>query len=198
MLKRLARTLIVLAAGAFAVSAAQAGDELGPPTGAALPHGLEALDSSGAEQSFETLAGENGLVLFFVRSVDWCPFCKAQALEVNEARGAFEARGLSVVIVSYDSVEKQAVFAARNAIGVTLLSDPESEIIDAFGLRNEAHMSGRFAGIPHPAVFIVGGDATILAKLYEEDFASDDKSYQRRPAVSAILGAADEALAAGQ
>ena len=131
-----------------------------------------------------------------MRSLDWCPYCKAQAIDVDGARAEFEKRGLALVILSYDPAEKLAAFAARENIGATLLSDPRSEIIDAFGLRNPAHTQGRFAGIPHPAAFIITADRKIAAKLHEQDYASNDKSYRNRPAVGAVLAAADQALAA--
>ncbi len=190
MLARSAAAL--LAAVALTLSTAAA--ELGPKTGAPIPHDLSATDASGAARSFETLVGEKGMALFFVRSVDWCPYCKAQTLSVDAARAEFEKRGLSVVFISYDSAEKQKAFAQGKNVSLTLLSDPESKIIDAFGLRNEKHTSGRFAGIPHPAAFIVKPDKTIAAKLFEADYATNDKSYVNRPEVGAVLAAADASL----
>lgn len=189
--------LVLAAAGPAAASSPAAetkSAELGPKVGAAIPHDLTATDASGAARSFETLVGEKGMALFFVRSVDWCPYCKAQALSVDAARADFERRGLSVVFVSYDDSAKQRKFASEKSVSVTLLSDPKSEIIDAFGLRNEKHTSGRFAGIPHPAAFIVKPDRTIAAKLYEADYVTNDKSYVNRPEVGAILAAADASL----
>lgn len=183
----------LIAAAALALAPASAG-ELGPKIGAAIPTDLAATDAAGAARSFDNLVGPKGMALFFVRSIDWCPYCKAQTLSVDAARADFEKRGLSVVFVSYDAVEKQKKFAAEKSVGVTLLSDPKSEIIDAFGLRNEKHTSGRFAGIPHPAAFIVKPDRTIAAKLYETDYETNDKSYVNRPEVGAVLTAADAAL----
>lgn len=184
------------AAFCFALAAASPAlaGELGPKVGAAIPHDLAATDATGAARNFDSLIGPKGMALFFVRSVDWCPYCKAQTLSLDASSSDFTARGLSVVIVSYDAPEKQKKFAADRAVEITLLSDPKSEIIDAFGLRNEKHTSGRFAGIPHPAAFIVKPDRTIAAKLYETDYETNDKSYQNRPEVGAVLAAADGAL----
>jgi len=192
-----ALTLASLAAApAFAAppAAEAVAAELGPKVGAAIPHELAATDAAGAAQSFATLVGPKGMALFFVRSVDWCPYCKAQTLSVDAARAEFSKRGLSVVFVSYDPVATQKKFVDEKSVGVTLLSDPKSEIIDAFGLRNEKHVSGRFAGIPHPAAFIVKPDRTIAAKLYEKDYATNDRSYVNRPEVGAVLAAADAAI----
>ncbi len=191
------QSIAAFVAAAFAVAAilapASAG-ELGPKVGTAIPHTLAASDANGAAQTFDSLVGPKGMALFFVRSLDWCPYCKAQALSVDAARAEFEQRGLSVVFVSYDSAAQQKAFATGKNVGVTLLSDPKSEIIDAFGLRNEKHTAGRFAGIPHPAAFIVKPDRTIAAKLFEADYETDDKSYVTRPEVGAILAAADAGL----
>lgn len=179
---------------AAAATAAAEGPELGPKIGAAIPHDLAATDANGVARNFDSLVGPKGMALYFVRSIDWCPYCKAQALSVDAARAEFAKRGLSVVFISYDPVEKQKEFAQGNDVGVTLLSDPKSEIIDAFGLRNERHVSGRFAGIPHPAAFIVKTDRKTAVKLFEADYATNDKSYVNRPEVGAVLAAADGAL----
>lgn len=177
----------------FAASGASAQPpELGPKVGTTIPHTLEANDSTGAARDFASLAGPNGMALYFIRSVEWCPYCKNQTLTVDAARKDFEKRGVSVVFVSYDAREKQAAFVKEHNIGVTLLSDPKSEIIDAFHLRNETHKDGRFAGIPHPAVFYVKPDRVIAAKLYEEDYLTNDKSYRQRPEVAAVLEAIDK------
>ncbi|GAB4522301.1 MAG: hypothetical protein Kow00133_09770 [Amphiplicatus sp.] len=192
--KAVSALFALVAAFAIAFASARAESGLGPPVGAPIPHDLAATDAQGRAQSFDSLVGERGMALFFVRSVDWCPFCRGQAQDIHEARAEFAERGLSVAFVSYDPVEKQARFIEETGFAPALLSDEGSKIIDAFGLRNEAHKSGRFAGIPHPAVFIVAPDRTILAKLYEEDYATNDKSYRNRPTVEAILKAADAAL----
>jgi len=194
MLSRLIRTAFAGLAALGALVLPAAAQDLGPRLGARLPHDLAATDATGAARSFDNLVGPRGMALFFVRSVDWCPYCKAQALSVEASRAEFEKRGLSVVFISYDSVEKQRAFATDRGVEVTLLSDPKSEIIDAFGLRNEKHTSGRFAGIPHPAAFIVKPDRTIAAKLFEADYTTNDKSYQNRPEVGAVLAAADASL----
>jgi peroxiredoxin len=186
--------LAVGPAGVASPPATAQSAELGPRIGSPIPHDLKASDASGAARAFDNLVGPKGMALFFVRSVDWCPYCKAQTLNLDASSSDFTARGLSVVVVSYDTVEKQRKFAIEKSIDITLLSDPKSEIIDAFGLRNEKHASGRFAGIPHPAAFIVKPDRTIAAKLCETDYETNDKSYVNRPEVGAVLAAADGAL----
>ncbi|MGF1542922.1 MAG: peroxiredoxin family protein [Parvularculaceae bacterium] len=176
-------------------AAASATADLGPAVGEKIPHDL-GLPSPNADKSgFDALVGENGMSLFFVRSVDWCPFCKRQARDVNDRVAEFAERGLSVVFVSYDAVEKQQAFAEAEGFKPALLSDADIEAINAFGIRNESHEEGsRVYGIPHPVTFILDGDGVVRAKLFEEDFLANKKSYRNRPAVDAVLDQADAAF----
>ena len=71
---------------------------------------------------------------------------------------------------------------SRENFSSTLLSDPGSRTIDAYGVRNE-EATGRTAGIPHPTIFIVDRKAVIRAKLRHE-------GYKDRPAPQEIIDAA--------
>lgn len=179
---------IFFLAGAFP---ALAEEDLGPAIGSAIPHDL----SVNGGPSFDGLTGEKGMVLFFIRSVNWCPYCKAQVIDVSSRHDEFAARGLSVVYLSYDDPADQDKFRLQKSIQGRFVSDTSSEVIDAFGLRNETHGPASFAyGVPHPVVFIIGNDKVIRAKLFEADFGSNKKSYQARPAVDVVLADADSVL----
>ena len=150
-------------------------------------------------KALETLVGEQGLALFFIRSIDWCPYCQVQVMDVDRRAAEFEERGLNVVFLSYDDPAMQAEFVSRRRIESLLVSDAGSEIIDAFDLRSEYYDEGdRGYGVPHPAVFIINPDRVIAAKLNEEDYLSNEKSYRNRPDVDVILSAIDQAAFAGQ
>lgn len=154
--------------------------DLGPAVGTTIPEA----------ERFEAAMGEEGATIVFVRSVDWCPFCKKQVAELDEEVAAFAEAGRPLVFVSYDSAATQEAFAERMDIDAALISDEGSSLIKAFGILNEQHRPGsRVYGIPHPAVFIVNEDGVVQAKLYEEDYATNDTSYRNRPAVETILEA---------
>ncbi len=159
----LAVILCLIALPAIADAPAGIGDE--------IPHDLTAKDQNGEEQSFDTLKGQKGMTLVFVRSADWCPYCQLQLNELRDAEAELEQLGYPVVTVSYDSVEKLDHFAKKSDIEYTMLSDPGSDIIKAFGILNTEHAIGTFAyGVPHPGIYIVGNDKIIRAKLAEGDF----------------------------
>ncbi len=157
----------------------------GVDTGTEIPHSLELSDHNGELQSFDKLAGEYGAVLFFVRSVDWCPFCQKQLLDIAQRGGEIEAKGYSLIFVSYDSVELLQKFQVQYDFPYTLLSDPESEAIQAFDILNTEMKEGtKYFGIPHPGVFIISRNGVIKGKLFEE-------GYKARPEIDRILSAID-------
>jgi peroxiredoxin len=173
---------------AAAPAVAQAPKELGVLVGIQAPQ-IAGTTQDGKPVIFSDLKGQKGLVIAFVRSADWCPFCKQQLKDLNTIADGLDARGFKLVALSYDSVETLAKFAKSARITYTLLSDPRSAVIDAFGIRNmEVAGSKRMDGIPHPAIYIISADGMILEKLYEE-------SYRKRPPTDVVLKAVDAALA---
>jgi len=134
------------------------------------------------------LVGKNGVAIAFVRSADWCPFCKRQIIDINKRRADFESRGINLVSLSYDNVEVLTKFASKHEIGYTLVSDTDSKVIDAFGIRNEKHEKGSSGyGIPHPGIMVFNRQCELIAKFAEE-------GYRKRPDLDAVLAAADGAL----
>ncbi len=57
-------------------------------------------------------------------------------------------------------------FALRRGIHYKLLSDPDSKLIDAFGIRN-LEATGNEAGVPIPNYFLIGKDGVIVKRHAE-------------------------------
>lgn len=134
------------------------------PTVAAVTAAGDAVDLAG-------ISGENGAVLVFSRSLDWCPYCKAQALELETVKAELEAAGWSLNLITYDTPETLAGFAAEKSLTYTFLSDTGSATIDAFGLRNtEVPAGSRFDGIPHPAIVYIKADGEVAGVQKEEGY----------------------------
>lgn len=160
-----------------------------PSVGDKAPLYGELALHTGDYASFDELCAENGLVVVFFRSAAWCPFCKAQLIDLNEHLGMITDRGYKLVALSYDDMPTLAQFAKQKQLGYPLVSDEGSRIIDAFGLRNENVKPGsRMDGIPHPAIYVIDPQGMIKDVLAEE-------SYKDRPSVETIVEALD-ALAA--
>lgn len=100
-------------------------------------------------------------------------------LEQNWAR--IQKAGLGLAAISYDSVAILKDFADRRKITFPLLSDPESQIIRAFGILNETVRPGTPQyGIPRPGTYVVDRAGKIVSKYFEED-------YRERVSISDIL-----------
>ena len=107
-------------------------------------------------------------------------------MQLNDGLKEIEKRGYRLAALSYDKVDVLAGFTAKRGIGFTLLSDPQSEVIDRYGLQDPAYPVGNMAhGVPKPVIFIVAPDGTIKGKLFEE-------SFKDRPSLALVLGAIDK------
>lgn len=155
--------------------------------GEMIPIDLSLQNQSGEVQSFENLVGDKGVVLVFVRSADWCPYCQVQLLDLRGEDGKrITDLGYNIVTISYDTPELLKKFGDRYGFDHMMLSDTDSKTIKAFGILNETFAPDHFAyGVPNPHVYVVGRDKNIKAVLAEE-------SYKKRPQVDAIVEAIEE------
>lgn len=153
----------------------------GPMAGEMFPHDLSASDQNGKPQSLRSVMGEKGVAVFFVRSADWCPFCKGQLVDINRNLAQFKAQGLGVVSVSVDEVPLIAAFAKEQGIGYTMLSDPKGAINLSLGIRDEQYPLGTKAfGVPRPTLYIVDKLGTVKLRYMEP-------TYKTRPNLAAVL-----------
>jgi peroxiredoxin len=184
MAKIVALCLLIL--GAALPAAAAPKFDLGPAVGTKVPTIGMPLDETGKPRSLGSLMGKNGMVFFFFRSVIWCPFCQAQLMDLNSGVAAIEKRGYSLVGISYDVPSAEANVIAKRGLKFTLLSDPKSEVIDRYKLRDPQYKLGNMAyGVPRPIIFILNRDGVIKAKLYEDTFKT-------RPPVGLVIETIDK------
>jgi len=175
--------LIAMAGAVAAAPAPSTYDKLdrGPKVGQALPVALAAPDQTGESRDLASLAGRRGLILVFSRSLDWCVYCRGEAVAWNRRVGEARALGYRLAIITYDPVATLKAFAEGRGIAYTLLSDEGSKIIRGFGLLNEGHPPGSFGhGIPHPVTFVVDPKGVIRHRFSEE-------TYRRRPDIDTTL-----------
>jgi peroxiredoxin len=168
---------------------AASADDLGPAVGRVAPAIGAPSDQAGKARSLDDLMGQKGLVLLFFRSAAWCPYCQAQLIDVQTGYDAIENRGYHIAALSYDAPEVQAKFKAERGIAYTFLSDPKSEVIDRWGLRDPQYKPGSVAyGVPRPIIFVLDRSGVIKAKLFEETFKT-------RPPTTAVIAKLDEIAA---
>jgi hypothetical protein len=91
-------------------------------------------------------------------------------VQLEESLDKFNANGLGVVTISYDTVEILNNFSSRmGGLRFPMLADPDSEIIEAFGIRNPNPEPGsRTDGMAFPGTYIVSADGVVREKFFHD------------------------------
>lgn len=89
----------------------------------------------------------------------------------------FRALGYQVASLTYDRVDKLADFVIRRTIGFTMLSDPRSTIIRAFGVLHDAYPGHAIA---HPIIFVIDAKGIIRHRF-------SGKHYSTRTDIELVL-----------
>ena len=89
-------------------------------------------------------------------------------MELESTAARFKAEGVHVAAVSYDTHEILSHFATRmGGFSYPLLSDPDSEMIKAFGILNRNVAEGHaFFGMARPVTFLVDSDGVVTSKYF--------------------------------
>lgn len=95
----------------------------------------------GREVSLSDFLGKKVVLYFYPK--DNTPGCTRQACAFSSLYGEFQRRGIEVIGVSRDSVSSHEKFAAKHGLNFILLSDPELEVIKAYGVWQEKKLYGK-------------------------------------------------------
>ena len=98
-------------------------------------------DQDGNSVSLADFAGKKVVLYFY--SKDNTPGCTRQACAFAGAYSQFEALGVVVIGVSRDSQASHQKFAEKNSLPFILLSDPERQAIEAYGVWQEKKNYGQ-------------------------------------------------------
>ncbi len=84
---------------------------------------------------------------------------------------AYEAAGVGIVVITYDTPELQQAFVDAGDITYPFISDIDAATMIALGVLNEQNEPGEPSyGIPHPGVFVVNLDNEIVGKIFIDSF----------------------------
>lgn len=115
------------------------------------------------------------LVLYFYPKDD-TPGCTTENQEFTALAGEFAKAGVGLVGASKDTVAKHAKFAAKYDLKVPLGSDPEGQVIEAYGSWIEKTLYGRqYMGIDRSTFLIdkAGKIARIWRKVKVKGHAAE-------------------------
>ena len=110
-------------------------------------------DQNGESVSLSDFKG-SWVVLYFYPKDD-TPGCTVEACEFTDWLSEFEGLNAVVLGCSPDPAEKHRKFIAKHDLGVRLLSDPDHEVMGAYGAWGEKTMYGRVSlGVIRSTVLI--------------------------------------------
>ena len=121
-------------------------------------------DADGKPVSLADYRGRRVVVYFYPAAST--PGCTKQACDFRDSLADFNDAGLDVIGISPDKPAKLAKF--RDAEGVTfpLLSDPDREVLTAWGVFGEKTMYGKTVTGVIRSTFVVGPEGAIETAQY--------------------------------
>jgi peroxiredoxin Q/BCP len=126
---------------------------------------ISMVDSDG--NTFSIPNGRNIVLYFYPK--DNTPGCTAQACNLNENLSSLEAKGFQVIGVSIDSNSSHTKFKSKYNLQFPLLSDPEHQLAESFGVWVEKSMYGKqYMGVSR-TTFIISSTGIITDIIEKVD-----------------------------
>ena len=117
-------------------------------------------DSWENKVSLEETRQEGPVVLFFYPG-DWSSECTDETGQLQQQIGRFEEKGARVLGLSMDSPLSHKAWADERGIGFPLLSDFGREVLEKYGVEDEA-------GFPERSYFVIAQEGVVRAKKVED------------------------------
>lgn len=121
-------------------------------------------DADGNNVSLADYRGRRVIVYFYPAAST--PGCTKQACDFHDNLGDFTTAGLNVVGISPDKPEKLATFRDAQGLTFPLLSDPDREVLTAWGAYGEKQMYGKTVQGVIRSTFVVDEDGKIVVAQY--------------------------------
>lgn len=118
----------------------------------------------GREVTLSDLRGRRVIVYFYPAAMT--PGCTKQACDFSDSLDRLEAEGYTVLGISPDSPERLAAFRQRDGLTITLLSDPDKEVMTAWGAFGEKKLYGKVVQGVIRSTFVVDAEGRIELAQY--------------------------------
>jgi peroxiredoxin Q/BCP len=121
------------------------------------------FDKDGNAVSLSDFLGKRIVLYFYPK--DNTPGCTRQACAFASAYKEFEARGVVVIGISRDSVASHQKFAEKYGLPFILLSDPDRQAIEAYGVWQEKMNYGKVSMGVVRSTYLIDAEGNIEAVL---------------------------------
>ena len=116
-------------------------------------------DKDGKSVSLSDFIGKKVVLYFYPK--DSTPGCTRQACAFAGVYGEFKKKNVEVIGISKDSIASHVKFAEKYGIPFILLSDPDLEAIQAFGVWQEKKLYGKVSMGVVRTTFIIDENGVI-------------------------------------
>ncbi|MDF1703656.1 MAG: thioredoxin-dependent thiol peroxidase [Aeromicrobium sp.] len=119
---------------------------------------------TGETVTLSDLRGSSVIVYFYPAAMT--PGCTKQACDFSDSIDRLRAEGYEVLGISPDAPAKLAKFREKDGLTITLLSDPEKEVLTAWGAFGEKKLYGKVVHGVIRSTFVVDPEGTISHAAY--------------------------------
>ena len=120
---------------------------------------FEVTDQDGNTVTEKNFEGKRIVLYFYPK--DSTPGCTAEACNLRDNFDALKEAGYEIYGVSKDSQASHQKFIGKYSLPFTLLSDPSTQMLQAFGAWGEKKMYGNVTVGTIRKTFIIAADGTV-------------------------------------
>ena len=110
--------------------------------------------------SLSDFRGKKVLVYFYPKALT--PGCTSQACGLRDSKSELDELGLVILGISPDMPKKLAQFIEKKALNFTLLSDPDHQVAEMFGVWGEKKFMGKTYDGIHRVSFLIDESGKIM------------------------------------
>ena len=122
------------------------------------------LDADGNQVSLADHRGRRVIVYCYPAAMT--PGCTTQAVDFTASAGDLAEAGLDIIGISPDEPEKLMRFRDKEQLGITLVSDPEKKVLQAYGAYGPKKLYGKEVVGVIRSTFIVDAEGRIESAAY--------------------------------
>lgn len=136
-----------------------------PKIGESAPN-FTAKDQHDNTVSLKDKQADRWLILYFYPK-DNTPGCTTEAKDFSEYNQQFQELGADIIGISPDSEKSHCKFIDKHSLSIQLLSDPEHQVIEAYGAwRLKKFMGKEYMGVVR-STFLITPDGKI-AQVWDQ------------------------------
>ena len=120
--------------------------------------------SDGSDLTLSSLRGKK--VILYAYPAAMTPGCTKQACDFRDSLASLKGAGYQVIGISPDKPAKLAQFVERDAVTFPLVSNPDKDVLEAYGAYGEKQLYGKTVTGVIRSTFVIDEDGKIEHAFY--------------------------------